>query len=100
MFFFVTWFSGFLFVNLLTQLTNLKFFFTFLSMAAIGFLLVSSDFKLWQQKLTLACVLHLSHGAKVLRFFTTPRQTVKYYFLLRSVCTGYDISVLFQMPCY
>ena len=64
------------------------FFLLFCLWVASGFLLVSSDFKLWQQKLTLACVLHLSHGAKVLRFLTTHRQTFKYYFLLRSVCTG------------
>ena len=84
------------FVKLLTQLINLKLFFTSLFIA-IGLSLICSDFKPWQQKLTLACILHLSRGVTVLQFFTT-RRTFKHYVFY---CTpflqaNYDISVLFK----
>ena len=56
-------------------------FFLLCLFVAIGFCLIGSDFKLWQQKLTLVCVLTSSltwyEDSSV---FTTPRQTFKYYF--------------------
>ena len=69
---------------------------------AIGFLLICSDFMLWQQKLTLACVptssLAWCEGSSV--FLLLSRLSSTIFHCTQFVHATYDISVLFQMSCH